>query len=233
MPQPKDTVASVLTARPAAAELLQRYGIDFCCNGASTMEKACAELSLDVQVVCSEIAALPLADGEGDDRDFSELETPALIDHILERYHEQGYALMGLIEGLIEKTVGHHQDKFDGVLLRIRDQWIVLANELRPHFRKEENILFPMMLQGGPMPLSGPMNVMLRDHVAAGVELEQLKTLTTDFTAPEEGCRSVKALFDALRRFDMDTRRHIYMENYVLFPRFVPDATVPVGHFTR
>lgn len=94
MPQPTDTVASVLTTRPGAVELPQCHGIDFCCNGGRSMDKACAELSLDVEAVCSEISALPLADADGDDRDFSGVETPQRIEHILERYHHQGYGLI-------------------------------------------------------------------------------------------------------------------------------------------
>ena len=86
-----------------------------------------------------------------------------------------------------------------------------------------------MMLQGAVMPFNGPIRVMMRDPVDADEGLECMKTLMTHFTAPADGRRSVKALFDSLDRFDLDTRRHVHLENYVLFPRFVLDPTASMA----
>jgi regulator of cell morphogenesis and NO signaling len=118
-----------------------------------------------------------------------------------------------------------HGDKWDGVLRRVADIWVPMANELRAHFGKEERIFFPMMLRGDvearAFIAQGPMRVMLADHEEVGKMLDNLTKATNDFVPLPEGCGTVRALGSSLQRMVLDTRRHLHVENYVLFPRFI------------
>ena len=68
--------------------------------------------------------------------------------------------------------------------------------------------------------LDGPLAVMAAEHGDAGAGLDAITQLTDKFTPPEGACRSVTALWDTLRLFDLETRRHIHLESHVLFPAF-------------
>lgn len=56
------------------------------------------------------------------------------------------------------------------------------------------------------------------DHVAVGGMLERLVELTDGFRPPEEACNTWRALWDALRELDANTRAHVHLENEVLHP---------------
>jgi len=54
-----------------------------------------------------------------------------------------------------------------------------------------------------------------------GALLRDLRSLTGDFTVPDDGCASYRALFDGLEELEADTHLHVHKENNVLFPRVV------------
>ena len=45
------SVGQIVTDDFAAASVFKKYGIDFCCHGEVTLEKACADLGLAVEEV--------------------------------------------------------------------------------------------------------------------------------------------------------------------------------------
>ena len=95
---------------------------------------------------------------------------------------------------------------------------------------KEERVLFPMIRElaaATEMPdfhcgtLRNPISVMLGEHDRAGELLAQLRSLTSDYTPPADGCASYGALFDGLKRLEADTHLHVHKENNLLFPAVV------------
>lgn len=78
------TLAEIVAANPATARTLDRLGLDYCCHGNRTIPEACAGTDLDPETVAAELATLDL----GGDRSWTELEPPALADHIVETHHQ-------------------------------------------------------------------------------------------------------------------------------------------------
>ncbi len=217
------TVAGIVASYPATANVFQQYGIDFCCHGDEQLGAACERLELQADHVQADLNAA-LKRSEPDTVDWSAEPAEALIEHLLERYHAGGYALMDQISTLMEKVLRVHGERWGQLVPDLAEAWFGLARELTSHFRKEEVVLFPMMqamLAGsqGP-PLDGPLAVMAAEHEDAGAGLDAITQLTDKFTPPEGACRSVTALWDTLRLFDLETRRHIHLESHVLFPAF-------------
>jgi regulator of cell morphogenesis and NO signaling len=54
-----------------------------------------------------------------------------------------------------------------------------------------------------------------------GEILRELRTLTRDYTAPEDGCASFRSLYMGLRNLEEDLHLHIYLESHLLFPRAI------------
>jgi regulator of cell morphogenesis and NO signaling len=99
---------------------------------------------------------------------------------------------------------------------------------------KEEQILFPYVEQleeaanrnaPPPMPFFGtvrnPVRMMMIEHDAAGDMLRAIRSLTKDFTLPDDACISYQTLYHALEEFEADLHQHIHLENNILFPRAV------------
>ena len=109
-----------------------------------------------------------------------------------------------------------------------------LAEELREHMRKEEELLFPYIAQmedaaqikrQPPEPMFGsvqnPVAAMIMEHEASGQALEKIREVTGNYTVPADGCASYHALYQALPAFAADLHQHIHLENNILFPRAV------------
>ena len=84
---------------------------------------------------------------------------------------------------------------------------------------KEEQILFPLILQGRGAMAGGPVAVMEQEHQSAGDALERLRELTNDFEVPPEACNTWRALWHGLAALETGTHQHIHLENNILFPR--------------
>src|SRR6185369_1396516 len=66
-----------------------------------------------------------------------------------------------------------------------------------------------------------PIHMMEIEHDSAGDALRELRQLTGEYTAPEEGCFSYKTLYQGLSEFEADLHQHIHLENNILFPRAI------------
>ncbi len=110
------------------------------------------------------------------------------------------------------------------------DAYALLRADLEPHLAKEERMLFPMIreLVSSPVPprfhcgsLRNPISVMLAEHDRAGDLLAGLRSLTSGFEVPDDGCASYRALYDGLAELEADTHLHVHKENNLLFPAVV------------
>ena len=61
--------------------------------------------------------------------------------------------------------------------------------------------------------------MMEHEHDAAGQALKAIRAASSNFTLPEGGCNTFRAMLDGLHELENDLHRHIHKENNVLFPR--------------
>lgn len=102
-----------------------------------------------------------------------------------------------------------------------------LKPEMEAHIEKEEEIVFPFIraqLNGESPPepeaLDGdPISLMEEEHDETGAALKRIRTLSHNFTLPQGGCNSFRALLDGLETLETDTHEHVHKENSILFPR--------------
>ena len=142
-----------------------------------------------------------------------------LIEHLLQRYHarhrEQLPELIRLASR-VEQVHGHHLACPNGLADLLRD----IEQELEGHMLKEEQVLFPMMRQGGHPMIRHPIGVMRHEHDTAADLLRGIEHATHGLALPDGACRSWTALYTGLEKFTADLVAHMHLENAVLFPRF-------------
>jgi regulator of cell morphogenesis and NO signaling len=112
-----------------------------------------------------------------------------------------------------------HHDKDPATMDALRRAWTDLVEDLVPHMRKEEQVLFPWIRSGHGDSAWAPIQVMESDHERVGEILATIRRLTGDYVVPEEACGSWRALWQGLEALEEDLHRHIHLENNVLFPR--------------
>lgn len=211
---PDTPVGAITDALPGATEVFRRAGIGFCCGGDEALAKAAAHNGADLGAVMAELKAL-LARQGGE----APSETPALIDHILLRYHDVHREELEWLIPLAQKVEAVHGDHEEAPL-GLTEALVALAEDLDGHMVKEENILFPMMRAGGNPMIARPIAVMRHEHDTADALLRQVLEVTHDLDLPVGACRSWTALYTGLRKFADDLVEHIRLENDVLFPRY-------------
>ena len=209
------TLAEIAVTLPGATGVFRRRKLDFCCGGKVSLEEAAhaknlslAELEAELDYVAALAHPATLPEGTDD-----------LIDLIETRYHTTHRREFPELIRLARRVEAVHRENAD-VPQGLADLLEQMATELGAHMCKEEQVLFPLMRQGGHPMISGPIAVMLSEHDDHGAHLRELERLTTDFTPPDGACTTWRALYAGSRKLADDLMEHIHTENNVLFPRF-------------
>jgi regulator of cell morphogenesis and NO signaling len=224
------TVRQVALEVPESTRLFEKLKIDYCCGGNRSLTEACNSAGLEVADV---LVMLETAGGEAQPHaalDFQKLSLTELISHILNTHHVYTKEEMVRLDSLMKKVISAHGDNHPelheaGKLLEL------LSADLTPHMFKEEQVLFPYIValanagaQNRPAPfapfgtVNNPVRMMMREHDTAGEILRDLRTVTSNYTTPADGCISYRTLFEALEAFEKDLHQHIHLENNLLFP---------------
>ena len=198
---------------PGAAEVFRQAGISFCCGGTESLEAAARKAGLVPDGLLAALRALMPEDLP------VPTETGPLIDHILARYHAAHRTELDWLIPLAHKVERVHGDHEEAPL-GLTDALQALQDELDSHMAKEEQVLFPMMRQGGHPMIGHPIGVMRHEHDTASDLLDGVMRVTRNLDLPIGACRSWTALYTGLRKFAVDLADHIALENDVLFPRF-------------
>ena len=227
---PEALVRDVVLENPAAARVLETFGIDYCCGGDRSLAQACRAAGRSTEEVGAALQELDSAPSETNWRGASLTE---LAQHIVDKHHAFTRAEIVRLRALIAKVASVHikgHPELDGLRLIFEE----LAAELIGHMTKEEEMLFPYIAameeaarfkRRPPAPMFGtvqnPVAAMIMEHEAAGQALEKMREITKGYTVPPDGCASYQALYQALPNFAVDLHQHIHLENNILFPRSV------------
>jgi regulator of cell morphogenesis and NO signaling len=227
------TVGEIAAEMPTATREFEKLGIDYCCGGSRTLGDVCAEAKISVDEVLARLEKSNALADQTDSTDWQKQPVADLIAHITGKHHlfvrEEGPR----IEALAAKVVGVH-GKNHPELLPVQKVFSALAEELRVHLMKEEQVLFPYLLrleesvvagEAAPPAMFGtvvnPVRMMMQEHDGAGDALRTMRSVTNDYSLPADACISYRTLYEALQGFEADLHLHIHLENNILFPRAV------------
>ncbi len=229
-PDPGALVREVVLENPAAARVFETLGIDYCCGGDQTLAQACRAAGRSVEEVG---VALQKLDSVSSERNWRGAPLTELAQHIVDKHHTFTQAEIARLTGLIAKVVSVHGGNHPE-LTQVQTVFAGLSAELRAHMEKEEQLLFPYVVEmeeavrfnRRPPPamfgtVQNPVAAMIMEHEAAGQALETIREVTESYAVPPDGCASYQALYQALPAFAADLHQHIHLENNILFPRAV------------
>lgn len=225
------TVAELATTFPQSIMVLEKLGIDYCCQGNQTIDQACSRHGITTDELLALINASPKPSAGG--RNWDDEPMPEMVAFIVNthhRYTREAVAMLMPIATKVRQVHGANHDE-----LRLVEKLVYeLADDLLPHMLKEEQVLFPYInaLQDAshsgiepPFPFFGtarnPIRAMMAEHETVGEKLLEIRTLTANFTLPPEACTSYRTLFSKLEEIELDLHRHIHIENNILFPRAI------------
>lgn len=219
-------LGELVTFFPAITSRLNELHIDYCCQGDRSIEEAIKEANLSPEFVTelqnsySEYLAKP-------DKELpvTELSNEELINLIIDIHHIPERALWKELDHLVNKILLVHYEHGKDLLLNIHRSFSELKMELEEHFAKEEQELFPAILEYDNTPeskqaIKSLIQELEGEHDGAGVIIKRLIKETDDFTPPSYACPTVIAVYQKLHELADDIFLHIAKENSVLFKRF-------------
>jgi regulator of cell morphogenesis and NO signaling len=222
------TVREIAIEMPGATRVFERMGIDYCCGGEKSIAQACQTAGVTVAEVVRSLKTTSRETGES--RDWHVEGAASLIAHIIDKHHSFTREELDGIEPLLEKVCSVYGESRPE-LLQIHALFAELKRELLVHMLKEENILFPYIIQmedairaGLPVPVPmfgtvrNPVRMMMNEHDAAGDLLRRIRQLSSNFNSPTNACVSYQTLYRRLEEFEQNLHEHIHLENNILFP---------------
>lgn len=216
--QAQQSIGAIAVQIPGATAIFRKLKLDFCCGGQQPLAQACADKGLDTEQVLQTLNALQHTAPLPPTPTASEL-----IDHILQRYHEVHRQQLPELVRMARRVEAVHRDHPE-VPRGLADHLETMAQELLDHMAKEEQILFPLLQQGGHPMVVHPIGMMRHEHVSHGTQIERLAELTTQHQPPAGACNTWQALYAGTARLTEDLIEHIHTENNLLFPAFEGQA---------
>lgn len=214
----EQSLGRVAVQLPGATAVFRRLKLDFCCGGQISLRQAAQDKSLDLAALLRELESL-----QRQDQPAAPQPAPALVDHILERFHAVHRQQLPELIRMARRVEAVHRDHPEapaGLAAHLEH----MEQELLDHMAKEENVLFPMLKAGGNPFVPQPIAMMRHEHVSHGAELARMLALAHDMVPPAGACNTWQALYAGLQQFHDDLIQHIHLENNVLFPQFEPTA---------
>ena len=227
-------VRDVALELPQSTRVFEKFNIDYCCGGDQPLAQACTTAGVDFQDVVQMIDQVRQSPAqENGTPDLQKATLSELISYILDKHHIFTKEEMLRLEPLADKVVEAH-GKNHSELLNIRDLMRHLFTDLRRHMFKEEQILFPFVMEQeraqtqkrrAPFApfgtVNNPIRMMMMEHDVAGDILRELRKLSADYKAPADACISYRTFYEALEAFEQDLHQHIHLENNLLFPKAI------------
>ena len=225
------TLSEIVTQNFKAAAVFEKYNLDFCCGGKKPVSEACREKGLNSSKVIEELRAIKITGSREDN--YADWESDFLIDYIVNNHHAYINRMIPVLLAHTQKIASVH-GKNHPELLKVAESFGKVYKELKQHMMKEEQILFPFIKQlvtakrngrKAEAPYFGtvknPIRMMEAEHQSAGDEMYDIRTFTNGYSIPDDACNTYSVTMQELKDFEEDLHKHIYLENYILFPNAV------------
>ncbi len=223
-------VGEVVAEDYRAASIFEKYGIDFCCKGNTSIDEACERKNILTEDVMRELKLL-LNDKPITKSDFNSWSPVQLADYIEQKHHryveETTPVLLRNLDKLCHKHGPVHPELYE-----INTLFTASATELASHMKKEEMILFPRIRKIAAMTsanhqhdlltpgiVTDPIKMMMHEHEAEGERFQKIESLTDHYQPPADACNTYKVTYALLQEFENDLHLHIHLENNILFPK--------------
>lgn len=228
----KQKIGELVSKDYRTATVFKKFGIDFCCGGGKSIEEACKQKNLNPEQIIQELLQLN-NQKQVSQNNYDEWDLDFLADYIVNIHHKYIDENIPYLLEFSEKVARVHGNSNPEVI-RIQELVQNSVNELVPHMKKEELILFPYIKnlektiktnQEKPVSPFGtvenPIRMMLHEHDMVGNYFKEMEKISNQFTPPAHACNTYRVLYAKLKEFYDDLILHIHLENNILFPKAI------------
>jgi regulator of cell morphogenesis and NO signaling len=229
-----DLVSEIVTKDYRTAMIFRKYGIDFCCGGRLSLEKACTVRGLDTETIKNDLESSIKQIRVYHALKFNEWNLDFLMDYIMHVHHEYLKTILPLLNTSIREFADKHREKYQ-YLPQLENLFGKLVEEILPHLKKEEEDTFPYIRQmeyaynnkeayAGLLvkTLSKPVEEVIKhNHDLMTKYLDRIREITGNYTPPANACTTHKVNYGMLSELDKDLLQHLSLENDILLPKAI------------
>jgi regulator of cell morphogenesis and NO signaling len=226
-------IGDIVMENTLAATVFEKYGLDYCCHGNLKLSDACSIKFINPSEILRELNETERTEKENPDPllHVEEWNVSHLIAYIIANHHHYAKEVIPVISDHLAQCIDSHGTEYP-LLAKVQNVFSKIASDLRAHMLKEEKILFPSLIlmedcleknqPVGIMPfsaVSNPIEILRYEHEIAGNEILKMREILNDLNPSENDCTRIRLAYNELREFEVDMHRHVFLENYILFPR--------------
>lgn len=218
------SVGSIVADHFNTAAVFKSVGIDFCCGGHQTLERAAIEHGLNLVTLEQQLNET-IDSGTGGLPDFKHWSLDFLADYLVNVYHSKAWKMLPEIKGYVDKIAHVHGDNHPE-LHKIADAFNLIHTEMPLHLKEEEDSLFPaikLALTTGDAAAKATIKAafegMMNDHVLIGGTMDTIRALSLNYQLPDDACNTYLVTYKLLEAFEDDLHIHVHLENNLLFPK--------------
>jgi regulator of cell morphogenesis and NO signaling len=231
---PESTVTDIVNRDYRTASVFKKYDIAYCCGGRWPLKTICETRNLDLHTLIQELENAGRNVRVPGSLDFHEWGIDFLVDYLINVHHHYLGDQLPVIQSMVNEFADEHTGKYS-YLPGLQSRFDQLVNDLVPHLKQEEEVIFPYIRQiehayKSMEPYAGllvktlrkPVEEMMKhEHVMVSDHLQFFRDATANYAIPAQACPSHRVLFRKLEELDNDLNQHLYLENEILFPRAI------------
>jgi regulator of cell morphogenesis and NO signaling len=188
------------------------------------LKQACADNKIDLAVLSQELTEIAEQPADAA-HNFKEWDLGFLCDYIVNTHHQTVITLLPQVLAYTRKIAdvhgSHHPE-----LLQIATLFAQINDELLPHLKNEEELLFPAIKDvtktGSPASketIKSEIARMSKEHEFAGDAMDRINKLSSGYLLPPDACNSYMVAFKLLEQFEDDLHIHVHLENNIVYPK--------------
>lgn len=221
-------IGEIAAIFPKATDIYMEYNIDFCCGGDRPLEVALKEQNINAEEILEKLntAYEEFKSKEAEDIDWRTASMKDLIEYIVNKHHTFMKNELPLTGNLLSKILKVHYIDHGDMLSKLNRLFNSLKAEIEEHLIKEEELLFPAIIEYEKNPSSELLDKALKtmketedEHENAGDILKEMRKITNGYKAPCGACSSFERTYQKLQDIEADLFQHIHLENNILFER--------------
>jgi len=215
------TLKKILSLKPKAKIVFERYYLNYCCDENLTLAYVCRNAKIDPVVIIKEIDKIQQTPFKKKHINIHKLVSDTLINH--HNHIKQNFIK---ITKLFESDIFNYEE-----FKHVKNTFFYLIEVLEHHIRKEEKVLFPYIIkliqfendkinfEYSPFgSIKSVISVMNSDHKTVCNAIKLLLEATKHFKIFSTGGVIFKEAYVSFRDLYLNLQRHMYLENYQLYP---------------
>jgi regulator of cell morphogenesis and NO signaling len=216
------TIGGIVAELPKASIIFYNYGIDFCCGGHRKLSDVVKEQGIDEALVVGELEIAQSERTKGYlNQNFTDMSVEVLTDYIEDTHHAYLRSVLPDIAELLGTILRVH-GKNHRELFEVYRLYGSLKSDLEQHLLKEETLLFPAMEQADSShaEILAYATDIIKEHEAAGKVLTDLRSVTNNYSLPQDACNTFRRAYEMLIKLEADLHQHIHLENNILLKEY-------------